>query len=123
MSLIEFKKCTFSPFIIRFLLVYRKNNICLTNFCATLQNSVRISDIRVILGDFNINSQDERLISLTDALQNYFQIVRKPTHIGGATLDHVYIRNDFVRLFSFTDLVKCIYFSDHDAIKSCLTLN
>ena len=70
------------------------------------------------LGDFNINAQNqEETGTLLQMLQNYQQIVQEPTHLGGAILDRVYVRKDFVKDFKLECFVKCVYFSDHDAIK------
>ena len=121
LSLIEFKKVSFSQETIRLLLVYRKNNTCLTNFYETLTDILQMGTVHIVLGDFNINAQDEaQATTLSNVCLNYRQLVNTPTHLAGATLDHVYIRNSFVESFYVQEFVKCVYFSDHDAIQFTL---
>ena len=121
-SVIDFKKSLFSPDPIRLVIVYRKNNTCLSTFYNTLADIVQLDNIHVILGDFNINAQDPAQDNLLQIFQNYQQIVQEPTHLGGATLDHIYLRKNFVKDFNLTYFVKCVYFSDHDAIQFKLIL-
>ena len=100
------------------MLLYRKNSTCLSTFYHTLADILQLDTVHVVLGDFNINAQDqERTSTLLQMLQNYQQIVQEPTHLGRAILDHVYVRKDFVKDFKLECFVKYVYFSDHDAIK------
>ena len=117
-SIIDFKKTLFSSDPIKIVLLYRKNITCLSSFYHTLADIMQLGTVHVLLGDFNINAQDqEETSTLLQMLQNYQQIVQEPTHLGGAILDHVYVRKDFVKDFKLECFVKCVYFSDHDAIK------
>ena len=59
--------------------------------------------------------------ALSQIFLNYRQIVQLPTHLAGATLDHVYLRTDFVGQYNVQDFVNCMYFSDHDAIQFTLS--
>ena len=121
MSLIEFQKSSFSQDCIRLLLVYRKNNSCLTVFYDTLMDILQSNNVHIVLGDFNLNAQDQaQTNTLSQILLNYRQLVKEPTHLAGATLDHVYIRKNYIEKFNLKDFVKCIYFSDHDAIQITL---
>ena len=120
-SVIEFKKSSFFPHSIKLLIVYRKNNTCLTSFYDTLIDITQSNEFHIVLGDFNINAQDHAgANALSQIFIDYRQIVQDPTHLAGATLDHVYLKKNFIDQFTLQDLVMCIYFSDHDAIRFVL---
>ena len=72
--------------------------------------------VNIDIADRLINGQIETVKHI-QILENYQQIVQEPTHLGGAILDHAYIRKDFVKDFKLGCFVKCIYFSDHDAVQ------
>ena len=111
----------FFPHSIKLLIVYRKNNTCLVSFYDTLIGITQSNEFHIVLGDFNINAQDHaRANALSQIFVGYRQIVQDPTHLAGATLDHVYLKNNFIEQFTLQDLVMCIYFSDHDAIRFVL---
>ena len=77
-----------------------------------------LDTIQVVLGDFNINAQDQIQVErLSQIFHNYKQIVDNSTHFGGATLDHIYIKKDFQENVNLEYFVKAVYFSDHDAIQ------
>ena len=118
MSVVEFKKTSFLPDPITIVLIYCKNNTCLTSFYHALSDIVQLDTVNVVLGDFNINAQDPAQVErLTEIFQNYKQIVEAPTHLGGATLDHIYVKKDFLENVNLQYFVKSLYFSDHDAIQ------
>ena len=117
-SIINFKKTVFSLDPIKIVLLYRKNNACLSSFCHTLNDILQLDTVHLILGDFNINAQDQdQSNTLQQALQDYQQIVKEPTHLGGGVLDHIYVRKSFLNDFKMDSVMKCVYFSDHDTIK------
>lgn len=72
--------------------------------------------VDIIWGDFNTSLFDEtdRLFSV---LASYNQIVKKPTHISGSLLDHVYLNCEFLKEFDVQNDVVDVYFSDHDAVQ------
>ena len=117
-SIVEFRKTSFSPDPIVIVLIYRKNNSCLATFYHILSEILQLDTIQVVLGDFNINAQDsiqgERLSQL---FQNYKQIVEDSTHIGGATMDHIYVKKDLQENVNLEYFVRYVCFSDHDAIQ------
>ena len=118
LSVIDFKKISFSQDSIRVLVVYRKNNTCLSAFYRRITDVLQSDTIHVVLGDFNMNAQDhDQIDTLLQIFQNYQQLVKDPTHLGGATLDHVYIRKNYLETFNVDYFVKSIYFSDHDAVQ------
>ena len=47
---------------------------------------------------------------------NSFELYDKPTHLGGALLDHVYVKK-VLKQFTVICYVLNIYFSDHYAIQ------
>ena len=122
-SIIDFKKPIFSLDSIKIVLLYRKNNTSLPAFYHNLADILQLDTVHIILGDFNIYAQDqEQTRTLLQILQNYQQIVQEPTHLGGAILDHIYVRKSFLKDFKLECFVKCVYFSDHDAVQFNLTL-
>ena len=104
-------KSSFDNKCIKLLLLYKKHALALNLFCDSLQGFVTNNSVDIILGDFNINgfNKNIRLLSRCD------QLVNTSTHISGSLLDHVYIRQEFLK--QVTSDVISIYFSDHDAIK------
>ena len=120
-SVIEFKKCSFLPTSFKIILLYRKNNTCLSSFYDAIRNVMHTDKIHIVLGDFNINAQDENSIgALSNLFSDFVQIVKNPTHLAGGTLDHVYVDKDIANRLNVTNFIKCIYFSDHDAIQLVL---
>ena len=117
MSIIEFQSCI-AERSIKLLVVYRKNNTCLTSFYNICLDILLEQTIDIVVGDFNINALDLLQSNrLQQVFHGYKQIVQKPTHLAGATLDHVYLRNDFMEQFDLLHYVISTYFSDHDAIQ------
>ena len=117
MSLIEFE-CCIPVNTIKLLVVYRKNNACLTSFYDPLSDILLADNIDIVVGDFNINAQDlSQANRLLQVFHRYDQIVQNPTRLAGVAMDHMYLRNDFMEQFNLLDYVISIYFSDHDAIQ------
>ncbi len=71
------------------------------------------NNIDAIIGDFNYNHFDQIPDYLEEVFLNYKQIVTKPTQISGGLLDPIYIHKSVT--FSKRNLIKHLYFSDHDA--------
>ena len=73
--------------------------------------------VDLILGDFNEDSLlNERPITTSLQSLGFTQIVSEPTHIRGACLDHIYIRNNQNNFPNFDVLLNSVYVSDHDSI-------
>ena len=71
-SIINFKKISFSSDPIKIILLYRKNNASLATFYNTLNDILQLGTVHLILGDFNINAQDqEQSNTLQQMLQDY----------------------------------------------------
>ena len=75
-------------------------------------------NIHVILGDFNIDAYGPNNLQMQQTLSRYKLVVDEPTHLSGSLLDHVYVRKDFMQeLIGIECIIKCVFFSDHDAVK------
>ena len=73
--------------------------------------------IDILLGDFNIDAFDsDASAKLHDIVSYYRLVVKEPTHLDGALLDHVYLYKLFPSK-NVNAVVKNVYFSDHDAVK------
>ena len=113
-SFITVLKSSFDNKCIELILLYKKHALPLNSFCDWLQGFITNSSVDIILGDFKIDGFNES-IRLSHILSQYDQLVNTSTHISGSLLDHVYIRQEFLK--QVTSDVISIYFSDHDAIK------
>ena len=122
MSLIEFGSAV-PVNSMKLLVLYRKNNSSLESFYNHLSDILSVENVDIVVGDFNINAQDLSQVNrLLQVFHQYEQIVQSPTHLAGATLDHVYVRNEFMEQFNLLDYSINIYFSDHDAIQIHISL-
>ncbi|XP_057316777.1 uncharacterized protein LOC130657796 [Hydractinia symbiolongicarpus] len=103
-TMFSFTKTSFSAETFNALVIYRKCNDALEHFYDALSRAVQNTSVHFILGDFNINAQAQPQ-RLSDVMHDFTQIVTEPTHLAGATLDHVYIKNSVVLSYD----VKCFY--------------
>ena len=87
-SILSFTKYSFSPNPVKLLLLYRKHTGLISNFYRTLTDLLRTNNIDIVLGDFNINAQNQPN-QLLQIFSDYKQIVTEPTQLSGAILDHV----------------------------------
>ena len=115
-SLVKLNKLSFTDIEIGIGIFYRKKESSLSMFYDDLSALVNSYTIHVLMGDFNLTYYEKKQL-LNQALSDYTMIVSQPTHIDGGLLDHVYVRKDFLNDFDVTCLVKCVFFSDHDALK------
>ena len=73
--------------------------------------------VNILQGDFNIDAFDsDPCVKRHDILSNYRFVVKEPTHLDGALLDHVYLYKLFLSK-NVNAFAKGIYFSDYDAAK------
>ena len=73
--------------------------------------------IDILLGDFNIDAFDsDAFAKLHNILSNYRLVVKEPTRLDRALLDHVYLHKLFPKE-NVHVVVKNIYVSDHDVVK------
>ena len=98
------------------LLLYRRQSFKMSDFLYLIRHWLSHMDgnIDIILGDFNINHFSSNG-ELETVLNHYTMLVDFPTHIAGSCLDHVYVHNKYCNKCKI--LEKCVYFSDHDAVK------
>ena len=111
---------------VNMLLLYRPKDMHPLLFCNNLENIVSSHEIKIVLGDFNINFYDEAdskyLRQMMNAA-NYSQIVEGATFVSsGSLLDHVYVKQSLLDNFKRIKCeVKSVYYSDHDSVQICLS--
>ena len=116
-SIFTFKKEPFFSNPISVGLIYRCQHLQPVMFLDCVRNLVN-REIDILLGDFNIDALDEMSYNrLKEVLCNYNLQVSEPTHLDGALLDQIYLRNSFEHNKIVRSMVNNIYFSDHDAVK------
>jgi len=96
-----------TDYCLKILVCYRKNDL------PTAQYLNVAYELDLILGDFNLKPNHE----VSSILIDFRQVVLQPTHIAGATLDHVYIKNVLFENLRFDVSVMSISFSDHEMVK------
>ena len=121
LSAVNVIKQSFQALPIKVLLLYRKNSLGKAKFVEALTYFVRSRDPDIILGDFNIDHFHKEEKTLSFLMDDYEQIVNRPTHISGSLLDHVYIKKILFETFNVSCTVEAVYFSDHDAVKIVLS--
>jgi len=92
----------------------------LLNFFENLSSLVHSYDIDILLGDFNIDYLDKNHRAvLWEILSDYDHVSFSEggTHVDGALLDHIYLKDECGYSCYSDFLIKCVYFSDHGAIK------
>ena len=101
------------------LVFYRKINSNIAEFVGYVTYLAITKRVDLILGDFNKDSLlNERPIITSLQSLAFTQIVSEPTHIRGACLDQIYIRNNQNSFPNFDVLLTSVYFSEHDPIFS-----
>ena len=99
------------------LVLYRKINSNIAEFVGYVTYLAITKHVDLILGDFNEDSLlNERPITTSLQSLGFTQIVSEPTHIRGACLDHIYIKNNQNNFPNFDVLLNSVYVSDHDSI-------
>lgn len=99
----------------KLLLVYRKNNSNIQGFITLITYLATVKDVDIILGDFNDNFSTDGILSRAICNLDFTQLVSEPTHLRGALLDQVYMKNN-CNLCILEAIDKSVYFSDHEAI-------
>ena len=112
-SVFKLAKKEFSDLQLTVGLIYRKNKQPLPVFYELINYVIQSASPDILLGDFNI---DYKNLNCEQIMSIYEQIVRQPTHLGGATIDHVYVKKSLLEEFHVTCSTLNIYFSDHDAV-------
>ena len=65
----------------------------------------------IIMGDFNFPAKSNNIFTELMESSGFNQLIDRPTHDSGGTIDHLYVRNVTVKHF-----LHPLYFSDHSAI-------
>ena len=88
-----------------------------------LQYLLAAISIGIIAGDLNSDLLKVSQNKFLDIFTDHVQMVNKPTHISGSSIDHAYIKNALMEEL-FTDVtVENNYFSDHDAVRIAIWKN
>ena len=107
--------------IMTFLLIYRKNNSNVQEFCQSLSNILQTNRIQIILGDFNANYFIANTLQQLMNSLGYIQIVSEPTFVSsGSLLDQVFVQQPINDKIS--NEVISVYYSDHDCVKTVIKL-
>ena len=107
-SILTVTKHQFYEYPINVALVYQSPNIPVAGFLDQLTYFTNARKINMLLSD--------ACGKLHDILSNYRLVVKQPSHLVGTLLDHVYLHKLFLSQ-NVNEVVKKIYFSDHDAEK------
>ena len=114
--MIQFRKSTVADQLINPAVVYHSPSLFRVNFVNYLIDIVEENNVDILLGDFNINTFHVTLPN-NIILKRFQMIVTELTHNGGGLIDHVYLRNSFMKNKQTSSLMRNIFFSDHDAFK------
>ena len=115
-SILTVTKPQFYEYPITVALVYQSPNTPVKSFLDQLTYFINARKTDLLRGYFNIDASDSDASAKLHILSNYRLVVKEPTHLDGALLDHVYLHKFFPRK-NVNAVVKNIYFSDHDAVK------
>ena len=93
-----------------------KNNLNIAQFVGYITYLALAKYVDLIQGDFNEDSirGDPSKISLQSL--GFSQLVLEATHIRGACLDHIYIKNTQNKFSYFEVKAESVYYSDHDPV-------
>ena len=95
------------------LLLYRKNSTPIHEFYDLLRYLTCTYDISLIVGDFNVQPNE----NLRNVLNLYDQLIERPTFLSGSILDHVYVKKSLASKFNVEAGVEGVFFSQHDSVK------
>ena len=98
--------------------VYRSNDGKNRDFLKEINLLVMEKKFCVIGGDFNINilNSMDRYLTCELNKMGFTQIVKKPTHIDGGLIDHIYVRQGKDKMFTWVLEHFPKYYSDHDGL-------
>ena len=105
------------------ILLYRKHGSNIREYVNNIGDILNECPVDMILGDFNINylhDKESRLLKILMNSLNYTQVVESATFVSsGSLLDHVYINPRFLKMIN--NSIISVYYSDHDAVKICIS--
>ena len=74
---------------------------------------------KLVIGDFNFDTQSNNALVTFMKKSNLVQIVQQPTHQEGRTIDHIYVSSNVKNRINFKVVFK--YFTDHAALQIKIT--
>ena len=108
------------------LLLYRSHQTEKRSFLINLRETILLERPNVLLSDFHINyldSQSSRPLTQMLETFNLYQIVAFPTLTSSRSLlDHVYIDISILPPSKVQTVIKSVYYSDHEAVKTCFQI-
>ena len=103
---------------VQIILCYLSSNCKFAEVARQLQKIIRSDNMTVVCGDFKYDKAEVNPVSKFLKSQNFQQIVTKPTHDEGRTLDHCYVSKSLSEKVQLT--FYSLYYSDNDAL--CISL-
>ena len=103
-------------------LIYKDHKMKKSDFLTKMQHLFRkhANDNSILLGDFNINTKEDRSLNDLAYKENFVPIVDCTTTIHGSILDQVFVNSTLLETISFSVEVLHSYFSDHDLVVLCI---
>ena len=95
--------------------LYRSQNCDEYQLCLALENIIVENVPIVIMGDVNIDAQQESVLTTYLSGKGFAQQIQKPTCDTGSILDHVYVNKE-MKVFPLKIKQRSVYYSDHDII-------
>ena len=102
---------------IQIIVIYASQNCEFSRLAQNLKKLITSSLNLVVIGDFNFPAGSSNALTKMFEEFDLIQIVDKPTHIKGNTIDHCYIPKQFQQDFELNLFTP--YYTDHCAL--CLT--
>ena len=114
-------KLTFGPFDL--ITIYRASDqpaLSFKRLAAYIANWMKPKRATIICGDFNFDRRQKNDLTMMLRTRGFKQIVDKPTHIRGGSIDHFYHNiPEAVKKIEYK--LRYPYYSDHEAI--CVMIN
>ena len=105
----------------KFLLIYRKNNVNTQQYFQNLGTIIEQNMIDIILGDFNINYFIDTSLNNLMTSFGYVQIVDKPTFVSsGSLLDQIFVKQCISD--KIINEVITVYYSDHESVQALIKI-
>ena len=95
------------------MLLYRKNNALIPEFYDLLIYLTKAHDIDLIVGDLNIQPNE----NLRNVLNLYDQLIERPTFITGSILDHVYVKKSLFSKYMIKADINSVFFRNMIRLK------
>ena len=97
--------------------MYRKHTKRVSLFYENLETLNAREEVDIILGDFNLNTQDPQVFQhISSVLSNFQLLSHNCTHFNGSHIDQVFVAKSFLETNIVNNVVMSTYFADHDAV-------